>query len=609
LKLKAMFVLFAMLSISAVMVGSASAVAPAGPFTAWSTPIGANTVGNGGFGPGTFQHLNAGTSDSGSGPATSLNFTVDDGTTTLIIPGVETSPNNWEADLDTRPYPNGTVLTLDMVASNAGGTSTPQPLSHIVQNNKPTAFWNSPIANTTNPPSLSVFVGQTSFAATGVTFSVNGVSIGDGAFDGVNSYVIGFDPTQYSDGPVTVDAVAHSDGDDGNGGMNANSDSVVASRTFTILGPDLTDPIISGLMTPADNEVVSGNYILRVHATDDRGVLASGQFSLDGGQTWTQMQNQGNGNFLQHLDTTALTNGDNLDVLYQVFDPTGNSDTAEVLATVGNPAPPTIDPTSLVVTQNGSLDLSGPTHVGDYLYARDMTATGYPTPVITYTYRFCTIANVCTSVVTDGTYMVQPEDAGSFISLTAKATNASGSSSRGVQFNFVEFPVFVEPTGPQFGDEPPATPAPVATPPVVTPPVVVAPVPVPAVVNHDAPTTISHGGTAPQKVTTGAGADRVATGSGNDTISTGDGNDTVAPGTGRDVVNAGAGNDVIFAQHGRDVVDCGSGSDTVYANQFSVLKNCETVLVASNNHWVKVKVGKNGRPIMPRGFVRPYHKL
>jgi hypothetical protein len=492
LRIKTLFVLLAMLAVSAVMVGPASA---AGPFASWSTPIGANNVGNGGGGAGTFQHLEAGTSDSGSGAATSLSFTVDTpGQPTLTIPAVGTPTGggsvDWNADLDTRPYPNGTVLTLDMVATNAGGTSTPQPLTHTVQNSAPTAFWNPPVANTTNPLSLSVFVDATSFAATGVTFSVEGgASLGDGTFDGSHSYVIAFDPTQYSDGPITIDAIAHSDG-----AGNANSDSVVASRTYTILGPDVTDPVISGLMTPADNEVVSGNYILRVHATDDRGVVASGQYSIDGGQTWTQMQNQGSGNFLTHIDTTVFPNDSDLDVLYQVFDPTGNSDTADVLATVGNPAPPTIDPTSLVVTQNGSLDLSGPTQVGDFLYARDMTATGYPAPVITYTYRICTIGSVCTDVVTDGTYTIQFEDAGDFISLIAKATNASGTSSRVTQFSFIEFPVFVEPTGPQSGDGPqndapqadptPAPATPVVTPPVVTPPVVTPPVVTPPVVTR-----------------------------------------------------------------------------------------------------------------------------
>ena len=47
------------------------------------------------------------------------------------------------------------------------------------------------------------------------------------------------------------------------------------------------------------------------------------------------------------------------------------------------------------------------------------------------------------------------------------------------------------------------------------------------------------------------------------------------------------------------MIECGPGRDVVYANRFTVTRGCETVLVASNNRFVKVKVGANGRPVMP----------
>ena len=148
---------------------------------------------------------------------------------------------------------------------------------------------------------------------------------------------------------------------------------------------------------------------------------------------------------------------------------------------------------------------------------------------------------------------------------------------------------------------PPADPAPVDETPVVEAPVVTAPpaeTPVAArpVVN----TVVDRRGSSDRTVVTGAGDDRVTTGSGDDVIRTGAGNDVIRPGRGRDTVYAGAGNDIVHAQHGRSVIECGLGRDVVYANRYTVTRGCETVLVASNNRFVKVKVGANGRPVMPR---------
>ena len=102
--------------------------------------------------------------------------------------------------------------------------------------------------------------------------------------------------------------------------------------------------------------------------------------------------------------------------------------------------------------------------------------------------------------------------------------------------------------------------------------------------------------------------DVIRTGSGNDVIRSFGGNDTIFPGRGGGFVYAGADNDVIWAQHGHVTVYCGPGTDRVYADRFVRTVGCETVIVASNNRWAKIKVDRLGYPVMPASFVRPYFR-
>lgn len=189
--------------------------------------------------------------------------------------------------------------------------------------------------------------------------------------------------------------------------------------------------------------------------------------------------------------------------------------------------------------------------------------------------------------------------------LRAYATNLAGTLARTITVSaaLVEEGGFGDPDPTTLPTPAPSEPTP-APAPAPTEPVVTEPLPPPSgQTRWGLPSDPFR-----QLIVSGSLDDVIRTGSGNDVIRSFGGNDRIFNGRGGGFVYAGSGNDVVWAQHGHARIYCGPGTDTLYANRFVRSLGCETVIVASNNRWTKVKLDRRGLPIMPRTFVRPYFR-
>jgi hypothetical protein len=244
-------------------------------------------------------------------------------------------------------------------------------------------------------------------------------------------------------------------------------------------------PLVRGSFSPSASGTKSGTIALSLTPSDQNNVITAGSFSVDGGVTTYPLTSDGSGHWSAPVDTVALgvPNGA-LDIRVHLEDAPGNMSDTDIFYTVGNPQAPVITPGTLVADKARYRTDETQLEVGDIVEAYGMQATGYPAPVIQYSWNFCSGPNgqTCHGVTpgADGSYTVQPGDVGSDLMLVATASNGVGRP----DFTLVEFgiiaPAYVAPVdngagdGPQSGDAPQAdpTPAPVVTPPVVTPPVV-----------------------------------------------------------------------------------------------------------------------------------------
>jgi hypothetical protein len=78
------------------------------------------------------------------------------------------------------------------------------------------------------------------------------------------------------------------------------------------------------------------------------------------------------------------------------------------------------------------------------------------------------------------------------------------------------------------------------------------------------------------------GNDTILGGAGNDTLYGGPGNDVIDGGPGADKIFGGPGSDTILAADGtKDVIDCGPGNDKAVVDAIDVVKNCESVTIAT----------------------------
>ncbi len=319
-------------------------------------------------------------------------------------------------------------------------------------------------------------------SAQGVNYSSNG-SV-DSYQLAVGGWSLPSDPTDFTTPyPITINAIV----------VDSSSAQIGATISRTVTIDNTQTPLVRGSFSPFASGTRSGTFTLSLTPSDQNNVITAGSFSVDGGATTYPLTSDGSGHWSAPVDTVALgvPNGA-LDIRVHLEDAAGNTSDTDIFYTVGNPQAPVITPNTLVAEKSLFRTDETQLEVGDIVDAYGMQATGYPAPVIHYLWNICSGPNgqTCTGVTpgADGSYTVQPGDAGADLMLVATASNGIGRP----DFKLVEFgiiaPAYVAPVdngagdGPQSGDAPQAdpTPAPVVTPPGVTPPVVAPPVVTPA---------------------------------------------------------------------------------------------------------------------------------
>lgn len=448
------------------------------------------------------------------------------------------------------------LLALLSLTAVFAGSATAAP---------PVSAWISPAPGDVLSAQIELRV-TTSSPATSVEFFAAGVSLGvvsSSSNPSVDTdWRLDLDPLDVPNGALQLSAFAT----DADGTSTATSEVSV-----TIDHPDNVSPAIATVW-PAAETTVTGTFAFAVTATDDVGVTAA-SYSLDG-TTFLGMQAVGGGAFTADIDSTRLASGP-FTFYVLVRDAAGNGSLLPRALTVANPTAP-----QLV----GTVTFAGDVRVGSSITASGASATGYPTPAIGYSWNVCVPGGSCRTYG-GATYAPIAADVGRTATLVVSATNGAGDSHTATYLHGIVLA---------------AAGTPVVDHPKVETPVVTAPAETAVVTRRVVDAVAVRPGRSGRTVVTGAGNDRIATGSGDDVIRAGAGNDVISPGRGRDRVYAGAGNDVVYAQYGRSVVECGPGKDVVYANRFTVMRGCETVLVASTKGFSKVRVGANGRPIMPR---------
>jgi hypothetical protein len=240
--------------------------------------------------------------------------------------------------------------------------------------------------------------------------------------------------------------------------------------------------------------------------------------------------------------------------------------------------------------------------IGETLTASGATASGTPTPTLAYSWQVCPPGTTsgCHLYLDSASYSPLASELGWSVLFFVTAENGVGDAAS-ESFDFGNVSAAAEENG-GFGD-PPAAPAP-------TPAAAPSPAPAPGQA-IDAPmagqTVWGERSNPARQVIVSANLDDVIrTGSADDVIRSFGGRDRIFNGRGGGFVYAGAGNDVVWAQHGHARVYCGPGTDRLYANRFVRSLGCETVVVAANNRWVRVKLDGKGFPILPAAFVKPY---
>ena len=423
------------------------------------------------------------------------------------------------------------------------------------------------------------------FEYDGVEFFLDGDSIGQAVEEGhvdSNDWRLDFDTSGETLGAHVLSAVSR----------NGTLESVPADINVTFT--DDINPVVSAY-SPANDADVSGSFTFTVTATDN--VAATGaSWSLDGDH-YASMAPQGGGVFTATVNVSALPNG--LTFLYtEVSDAEGNQTPGNIGINVLNPQAPTLS--------TGEVEYYGSTQVGsEGMNAFGATATGHPTPTVSYSWRVCNTTPSCNNYAGDS-YNPIAADVGRTVELVVRASNGvNPQDTEIIAVGTVTAADVIEP-------EPTPTPAPAPPPP---PPPAPAPAPAP-VTPKPAPvippaakppvTTIVKTGSDPQKVPGTAGPDRIVTGSGYDVIRAGAGNDVISPGKGGGLVVAGTGNDIVKALQSKNlVVNCGTGKDKLFANKSTKSVGCEQVIVASNSKLVSVKVGADTLPVMPPNFISP----
>jgi Ca2+-binding RTX toxin-like protein len=276
-----------------------------------------------------------------------------------------------------------------------------------------------------------------------------------------------------------------------------------------------------------------------------------------------------------------------------------------------------VAPTAPSNTVQPRIDTSSPL-VGTQVSANSGSWTGAPAPV-DFGYRWYRCGDGCTLIAgaTSQTYTPVEADFRYQLAVVVTARTVAGTVSSNLNNAVLTHPVAHTAVTPTPTPEPAPAPAPASasasaseseSAPTAEPAPAPAPPPTPKPATPGR-TLWGEGSNPVRQVIVSADLnDVIRTGSGHDVIHSFGGNDTIFPGRGGGFVYAGAGNDVIWAQHGHAVIYCGPGTDRVYANRFVRTVDCETVIIANNNRWAKVKVDRLGYPMMPPGFVRPYFK-
>lgn len=285
-----------------------------------------------------------------------------------------------------------------------------------------------------------------------------------------------------------------------------------------------------------------------------------------------------------------------------------------------------VDPTAPASTVQPQIDTSAPL-VGTPISATSGSWTGAPAPAGgDFGYQWYRCGDLCTTIggASSQTYTPLEADVGYRLAVVVTASTDGGVGSSDLNDAVLTDPVAravavpaepeldssqVEVAGTVNGTVATPTPAPTPTDGTPAPAPVLPGEPIDAPVTEQGRTIWGESSNPLKQVIVSANLDDIIrTGSGNDVIRSFGGRDTIFNGRGAGFVYAGAGNDVIWAQHGYAVVYCGPGIDRVYANRFVRTIGCETVIVASNNRWVRVRVDRKGFPILPASFVRPYFK-
>jgi hypothetical protein len=358
----------------------------------------------------------------------------DDGTVASVafsangtpVATVTTAP--YQTTWNTTAYANGTVVTLQAVATDGAGLQSTAAETVTVDNSAPTV-------SVTAPTAASVLSGSTNLTATAadvgspvakVDFLVDGSVVGTSTS---SPYGMVWNSASVGNGPHTLAARAT----DGAGNVTTSAPVGVSVDN----GPDTLPPTVSWA-TPANNAAVGGTaVVLGANASDD-GIVTSVAFSANNTLIGTATSPP----YQVNWNTTGYSDGSQVTLEAVATDGATLQTTANETVTVDN-SPPSVNLTAPTAGSvlTGSLnltataaDVGSPVAKVDFLVDGNVVGTATASPYAV-PWNSATVANGshalaaratdgAGNVTTSSSVAVTVDNAAPTVSFTAPAANA-----------------------------------------------------------------------------------------------------------------------------------------------------------------------------------------